>query len=89
VKDLYLGLLRGRRGLDRYANYPTFYRSNSPAQIERCAHGFRSLEFVNFQRVGQLNYYLPRLLRPVGWGLDRLEMALSLPGTILSVRAVK
>ncbi len=89
VKDLYLTLLRGKRGVDRYANYPTCYRTNSPDQIRRYTRSFRSVQFINFHQVGQLNYYLPGPLRPVGHLVDRLEAALGRPGMILAVRAVK
>ncbi len=89
IKDLYLTLLRGRRGVDRYANYPTCYRANSPDQIRAHTGAFRSVQFINFQSAGQLNYYLPGPLRPVGHLIGRAEAALGRPGTILAVRAVK
>jgi SAM-dependent methyltransferase len=89
AKDLYLTLLRGKRGVDRYVNYPTCYRTNKPAQIRAYTRVFRSVEFINFQRVGQLNYYLPRILRPLGHAIDRAEIAIGKPGMILAVRAVK
>lgn len=89
LKNAYMDILRGKRGVDRYANYPTWYRSNSPAQIEQFAQQFRELEFINFQKIGQLNYYLPGMCRPIGRILDRIEMILGGPGTILAVRAVK
>jgi SAM-dependent methyltransferase len=88
-KDLYLTLLHGKRGVDRYANYPTCYRANSPDQVRAHTGAFRSVQFVNFQKIGQLNYYLPGALRPVGHLIDRAEAALGRPGTMLAVRAVK
>jgi SAM-dependent methyltransferase len=89
VKDLYLTLLRGRRGVDRYGNYRTCYRTNSPTQVESFTGQFRSVEFVNFQKIGQVDYYFPRLLRPIGHAIDRAESLLGLPGMLLGIRAAK
>jgi SAM-dependent methyltransferase len=89
IKDLYLNTLRGRRGAERYENYPVYYRSNTPRQIGRYAKGFRSCEFLNFARVGQCNFYFPRLLHPLANWLDRQAMERKRPGTVLAVRAVK
>jgi SAM-dependent methyltransferase len=89
LKDLYLNWLRGRRGADRYENYPVHYRCNTPRQILRYVRRFRACDFLEFARVGQLNYYVPRPLRPLTDWLDRRALARGKPGTVLAVRAVK
>jgi hypothetical protein len=89
LKDWYLGRIHGRRGVNRYENYPVHYRSNTPARVRRLAAGFSEVTARNFGRVGQLDYYVPRPLRPLGRALDRIEAALGLPGSVLVVRAVK
>ena len=89
LKDLYLHFLRGQRGTDRYENYPVQYRCNTPAQIAPCAAAFRECEFISFTAVGQLNYFIPRPLRPLTNCLDRLDIWLNRPGSLLAVRAVK
>jgi SAM-dependent methyltransferase len=89
VKNLYLTALRGKRGEQRYENYPVYYRSNSPEQIGHYTGRFRSCEFLNFARVGQCNYYVPRLLRPLANWLDRRAMRSGRPGTVLAVRVEK
>ena len=86
VKDLYLTALRGRRGEARYENYPVYYRSNTPEQIARYTGRFRSCETLNFARVGQCNYYVPRLLQPLANWLDRRALRRGRPGTVLAVR---
>jgi SAM-dependent methyltransferase len=89
VKGLYLTALRGQRGDGRYENYPVFYRCNTPEQITRYTGRFRSCEFLNFARVGQCNYYVPRLLRPLTNWLDRRALNRGRPGTVLAVRVEK
>lgn len=89
LKDLYLDWLRGRRGADRYENYPVHYRCNTPRQILRYVRRFRACDFLEFACVGQLNYYVPRPLRPLTDWLDRRALARGKPGTVLAVRAVK
>ena len=74
IKDLYLDCVLGRvsktGALTR--NYPTYYRTNSPAQIGRFTRAFRSSEFINFSRTGQWGPYLPKSLT-MGCGRDRAE----------------
>jgi SAM-dependent methyltransferase len=88
LKDLYLRWLRGERGRDRYENYPVHYRCNTPEQVKAQAHGFASCECLTLGRVGQLDYYLPRALRPIASGLDRWDLWLDRPGSILAIRAM-
>jgi SAM-dependent methyltransferase len=89
LKDLYLGALFGRRGVDRYENYPVYYRSNTPRQVARYARRFGTLDFINFAKVGQCNYYYPRCLHRLADVLDRRAIRRGKPGTLLAVRAVK
>jgi SAM-dependent methyltransferase len=89
IKDLYLRFLRGERGTERYENYPVYYHCNSPAQISTFASAFSECEFVSFAQVGQLNYYVPSALRPISNCVDRWDMWLNRPGSLLAVRVVK
>jgi ubiquinone/menaquinone biosynthesis C-methylase UbiE len=89
MKDLYLTSMFGRRGTERYENYPVFYRSNCPASIDRLAHRFSSRDYLNLSRLGQCSPYLPRFLRPVGALLDRRTIQRNGLGSLLVVRAQK
>jgi SAM-dependent methyltransferase len=90
IKDLYLDLVLGRASEPgRYRNYPTYYRSNSPAQIGRLARAFRSTEFINFARIGQWSPYLPGPLRWIADAIDARSVRKGRSGTLLAVRVVK
>jgi SAM-dependent methyltransferase len=89
IKDLYLGWIWGRRGCERYANYPAFYRANTPGRIRQLARGFRDVRCANLAREGQLDPYLPRALRPLGRFLDRRAIGSGRPGPLLAVRLEK
>jgi SAM-dependent methyltransferase len=89
IKDVYLRFLLGRRGEERYENYPVFYRSNSPEQIEPLARRFSSCDFFNFARVGQCSSYFPRPLRPFVNAWDRRSFRRNRPGVLLAVRVQK
>ena len=89
VKDAYLRFLLGRRGEGRYENYPVFYRSNSPEQIEPLTRRFGGCEFYNFARVGQCNGYFPRPLRPLVSAWDRRTVRRNRPGVLLAMRVQK
>jgi len=82
VKELYLNLLRGKRGEDRYLNYPTYYRACTAGAVKRHAPRFRKHHFAYWHRYGSLNYYLPKVLRPFGYGVDALSMAGIIPRQI-------
>ena len=86
IKTWFLDRLRGARGIERYENYQTFYRANSPRQIRPYVQNHFRCDFLSFSKVGQLDFYLPRSLRPAGHLLDCIQMATSLPGTLLAVR---
>ena len=89
VKEWYLNRLHGTTDDGRYENYPVHYRSNRPRDVHRLAAGFASVECVNFHRMGQLDYYLPRGLRWAGRLADRMVVASGAPGNIMAVRAEK
>ncbi len=89
LKDLYLTLLHGQRGENRYENYPVFYRSNSPQTVKQCSEKFKSVTYLNFNRIGQMDFYYPRPLRWLGRGIDSALLALNMPGSVFAVRAVK
>jgi SAM-dependent methyltransferase len=89
IKDTYLNALFGTRGVDRYENYPVYYRTNTPSQIRRYAGRFHACSFINFSRVGQCSYYLPRPLQPLTDSLERHAIRKGRPGTLLALRVVK
>jgi SAM-dependent methyltransferase len=89
LKDFYLNRVVGSIQDGRYENYPVQYRCNTPVQVAHYASQFSRCECVNFARVGQCDYYLPRVLKPVGRMLDRHALATGRPGTVLAVRACK
>ncbi len=89
IKELYLRALLGRRGVERYENYPVYYRSNTPDQIAAYTGRFRSRECINFARVGQLTPLFPRFVHPLVKALDRRTLRGRRPGTLLAVRIAK
>jgi SAM-dependent methyltransferase len=89
LKEAYLNRLRGARGVDRYENYPVFYRLNSPEQFLRHGAAFKRIDFISMSRVGQLDHYVPKPLRFITKSIDRLQMARGKPGSILVVRLEK
>jgi SAM-dependent methyltransferase len=88
-KNIYLRLMCGRRGVERYENYPVFYRSNTPEALTRYAARFSRVETINFSRVGQWSVCFPRPFRPFVDALDRRAVRQGRPGTLLMIRATK
>ena len=89
LKERYLDVVRGQGTPHRVDIYPAFYRANSPRQIARYTAAFRSVEFMGLHRLGELDTYLPRWLRPAAHLLDRVVSACRLPGPVLIVRLAK
>lgn len=89
VKDFYLDLLHGRRGVERYENYDVFYRTNTPRQIQAFTRAFTSTTVLNFLRVGQMDFYLPPGFRWLGRWADRAAIGGGRPGNLLAVRVRK
>lgn len=85
LKNLYLNLIRGERGSQRYENYPTFYRANSKSAIVKVATKFQKNVFSHWHRYGELDHYLPKFLHPFGWGIDSLSIYGFLPCQIFVV----
>jgi hypothetical protein len=86
VKNAYLRLIQGTQ---HYENYPTFYRCNTPRVVRSQTTAFSRTDCWSWNRVGQLDAYAPRVLRPLFHTLDRLELACGLPGSIFVVRLVR
>jgi len=89
IKEKYLGGLLGERGSQRYESYPAFYRANTPRQIAPHVARFRRFDFFSFLRVGENDDCIPRWLHPMAHAVDRLMMALALPGSTLAIRLEK
>ncbi len=89
VKSWYLDQLHGERGIDRYGNYPTYYRCNSPEQVRANDAGFSNITCLNISKVGEVGYYVPLYLRPIARLVDRVNLTFGLPGSVLAVRLVK
>src|SRR5262249_13092547 len=89
VKERYLSWLLGRRGGERYENYPVHYRCNTPEQVTHFARAFSSVTCVNLSREDQADGVLPRYFRPRARCWERRSIRRGKPGTILLVRAVK
>jgi SAM-dependent methyltransferase len=90
IKNVYMDLMLGRVSESgRYKNYPTYYRTNTPAQIGRLTGAFHSSEFINFSRIGQWSPCLPRSLRGIADAIDERSIRKGRPGTLLAVRVVK
>jgi len=71
LKTIYLDLLRGKRGSERYADYPVYYRTNTAEQVRRVAREFRTVETLTFGAVGDAAFYAPHSLRPMVRWVDR------------------
>jgi len=89
LKNLYLNMLHGKRGEDRYHNYPVQYRLNTPRQVRRHAGDFAHAEFISFSRVGAEDYNLPGMLRPMNHVLDHALGFVGAPGSNLAFRLVR
>lgn len=89
IKERLLHMLHGKRGEERYENYPTFYRANSKKDLASAAGRFAKTSIVNLGRIGQMDYYLPKVMRPIGHLFDRVLLGMGGPGTLLAVRFEK
>jgi SAM-dependent methyltransferase len=76
LKSRYLDLVHGKRGMERYADYPVYYRTNTLRQVRRVAGGFRSIAALPFGPAGIVASYAPRRLRPIVRAADRLAYRL-------------
>ncbi len=87
LKSAYLTLLFGKPGADRVADYPVYYRTNTPAQIQRAARNFRSVTTLTCGTVGDVASYAPRPLRPMVRAFDQLAHRINGQRCNLIVRA--
>jgi 2-polyprenyl-3-methyl-5-hydroxy-6-metoxy-1,4-benzoquinol methylase len=87
LKSAYLTLLRGKPGADRVADYPVYYRTNTPAQIRRVARDFRSVTTLTCGTVGDVASYAPRRLRPMVRAFDKLAHRITGQPSNIIVRA--
>jgi SAM-dependent methyltransferase len=70
LKTRYLDLVQGKRGTERYADYPVYYRTNTPEQVRRMARDFRAVNTLPFGATGIVAAYAPPRLRPLVRTLD-------------------
>jgi len=89
LKHAYLRLLHRSDGNRRSRSYPSWYRANCPSDLEKDTGLFKRCEWMSFSRIGEVDWYLPRLLRPIGRFLDRFIVSSRRPGSILVVRLEK
>ena len=89
LKTAYLNALHGRRGEERYANFPVHYRLNSPRSVMRHARDFSCIDVVNLARVGAEDDNLPRFARPINRVVDRVLALAGAPGSNLAFRLVR
>mgnify|MGYP006271648389 CR=1 FL=1 len=89
VKDAYLSRVGGQRGSERYENYPTHYKANSPRAIARRTPGFADRQFLSLHRRRQMHYYVPPRFRFAMTALDAAILTLRLPGSVLLTRLEK
>ena len=89
AKDVYLDLLHGKRGIDRYCNYPVQYRLNTPRQVRRYASDFLGAEFLSLSRIGAEDGNLPRWLRPMNHFVDHVLHFVGAPGSNLAYRLTR
>jgi SAM-dependent methyltransferase len=90
-KDRYLDRVKGHKGESaaRYDNFPTHYRCNSPAKLQRLAGEHFTLQCWSLHRVGQLDGYMPYKLRRASRLADRVIIKTGLPGSVLFTRMVR
>jgi SAM-dependent methyltransferase len=90
LKNLYLDFLHGRRGdPGRYANYPVYYRTNTPRKIRQIAKNFHELTFLQLHKTEQMDYYFPQQLRWIGRYFNRVAHVIGCPPILMAVRAKK
>jgi 2-polyprenyl-3-methyl-5-hydroxy-6-metoxy-1,4-benzoquinol methylase len=76
LKTQYLNIVQGQRGIERYVDYPVYYRTNTLKQIKWVARGFRSVETVMFGATGNVASYAPPRLQPLVRTLDKVAYRL-------------
>jgi SAM-dependent methyltransferase len=87
LKSAYLDLLEGKRGTERYADYPVYYRTNTLKQVKRLARNFRTVETMMFGATGNVASYAPVRLRPLARAVDKLAHRLLGQSINIMIRA--
>jgi SAM-dependent methyltransferase len=87
LKDAYLYMLQGERGVERYKNFPTAYLCNTPKDLERSLGQHFEVDCISLHKIGQLDYYFPKVLHGLGHLLDRVSVNGPFNGSCLAVRA--
>jgi SAM-dependent methyltransferase len=87
LKNVYLRVLKGQRGVDRYENFPTAYRCNTPGDLQRSLGGQFDVDCISLHKIGQLDFYLPKALHGVSHLLDKGSVNGMFSGSVLAVRA--
>jgi len=70
LKTKYLDLVQGRRGTERYEDYPVYYRTNTVRQIRWHARQFRAIRTDLFGATGTVASYAPTRLQPLVRAVD-------------------
>ena len=89
IKDAYLNALHGKRGEERYENYGVYYRINHPDVVLAQTQNFARAEVIDFQKIGQLDYYFPLGTKWISRALARLERWRGKPGNVMAIRVVR
>ena len=87
LKTKYLNLLQGKRGTERYEDYPVYYRTNTVRQIRRHARQFRTVRTDLFGAIGNVASYAPRPLQPMVRAVDSLTYRLLGQSINIAIRA--
>jgi SAM-dependent methyltransferase len=89
LKSSYLDLLRGKRGtgIERYDDYPVYYRTNTVRQIRRHARQFRVIRTDLFGATGNVASYAPSRLQPTVRAVDSLAYRLLGQSINIAIRA--
>lgn len=87
LKTKYLDLLQGKRGAERYEDYPVYYRTNTVRQIRRYAGQFRAIRTDLFGPTGNVASYAPRPLQPIVRAVDSLTYRLFEQSINIAIRA--
>ncbi len=87
LKYAYLQALQGQRGLERYEDFPTAYRCNTPSDLQRAMGSQFEVDCISLHKIGQLDFYLPKALHGLSHLLDRGSVNGMFSGSVLAVRA--
>jgi SAM-dependent methyltransferase len=89
IKDMYLNVMMGRRGEDRWMNYPVYYRSNTPRHVAQHTKQFARCNVINLACIGDFHAIVPKQLTPITDRYEAWVIRTKRPGTLLAIRAEK